>query len=373
MLRDTVGTNGRDSCPYIFMISKVVENIKSAIKVRMLTVNRIAPLIEATVIGNGNIRIRGMASPQIAKKNDVTFAFNAEELEGARESSALCVLTTEKVENYPKTILHVTDIKKALVILYNGMLEFMPPQRGTIHPTALIAPDVKIGCNVGVGPYAVIGEGSELGENSIIDANSVIGKNVMVGKASHIYPNVTIYDYTRIGNKVMIHSGTVIGADGFGYVPKDGKIYKVPQLGIVIIEDEVEIGANTCIDRGTFENTVIGKGTKIDNLVQVAHNVKVGKNVFLAGQAGIAGSATIGDNTMLGGQVGVSDHVNVGKNVKAGAKSGIYGSVGDDKTIFGYPYREADEARKLHGLLSILVKHEKKLRKFLRTLPEDIK
>lgn len=353
------------------MITKFIENIKNTVKVRMFTAGRVASFLEATVIGDGNVRVRGMASPRIARKGDITFATNAEELEKAKESRASCVLTTIETENYPKTILYVKDIKKALTILYNGILEFMPPAKGSLHPTAIIAPDVKIGHNVGVGPYAVIGDGSELGENSVIGANSVIGKNVKIGKSSHIYPNVTIYDHSEIGNNVTIHAGSVIGADGFGYVPKDDKIYKVPQMGIVIIEDGVEIGANTCIDRGTFEDTVIGKNTKIDNLVQVAHNVKIGKNVFLAGQVGIAGSATIGDNTMLGGQVGVSDHVDVGKNVKAGAKTGIYGSVGDNKTLFGYPYREADDARKLHGLLSILIKYERRLRRFLRTLPEE--
>jgi UDP-3-O-[3-hydroxymyristoyl] glucosamine N-acyltransferase len=179
-----------------------------------------------------------------------------------------------------------------------------------------------------------------------------------------------VYDYTAFGDRVTVHSGSVIGADGFGYVPKEGKIYKVPQMGNVVIEDDCEIGANSCIDRGTFASTVIGKGTKIDNLVQVAHNVKLGRNVLIAGQTGLSGSVSVGDNTMIGGQVGVADHVRIGNNVKLGAKAGVSGTVEDNKVLLRNPARDPLKTRKLDGILSLLVKNAKKVKTFIRNLPE---
>jgi UDP-3-O-[3-hydroxymyristoyl] glucosamine N-acyltransferase len=234
-------------------------------------------------------------------------------------------------------------------------MEMAPPSKGEIHPTAVIAGSAVLGENVSVG------------------ANAVVGNNVKIGDFSKICPNVTIYDNTIIGSKVIIHSGSVIGADGFGYIPKDGKIYKVPQLGRVVIEDNVEIGSNTSIDRGTFTDTVIGENSKIDNLCQISHNVKIGKNVFIAALSGIAGSSTVGDGTMMGGNVGVADHVRIGKNVKIGGKTGVHGHVQDNKTIFGYPFREASEARKLHAITSLMLKRDKAFRKMLREMPKEEK
>ncbi|MGD2279355.1 MAG: UDP-3-O-(3-hydroxymyristoyl)glucosamine N-acyltransferase [Candidatus Omnitrophota bacterium] len=336
----------------------------------MITVNEIAKLVEGVVDGDGDISIRGMAPVALAKEGDLTFALNEEELKKAEGSAASCVLTTSDTPPLSKTLLRVKDPKLSVTILYNALLELKSPEKGAIHPSAIISESAKLGKNVSVGPNAVIGDNSRIGDNSIIGANCTIGKNITIANRSRLYSNVTVYDQSAIGSNVTIHSGSVIGADGFGYIPKEGKIYKVPQMGIVIIEDNVEIGANACIDRGTFANTVIGKGSKIDNLVQIAHNVKLGRNVIIAGLSGIAGSATVGDNTMMGGNVGVADHVNVGKNVKMAAKTGVHGHVKDNEVIAGYPYRSADDARKLHGFLSILLKHSKKIRAFVRNLPE---
>lgn len=337
----------------------------------MATVDEIAKLVGGTVIGDGKIQVKGMASFDFAEEGDVTFAFDEEGLQRAGKSKASCVFTTAHVEDYPKTVLRVGDMKQALTVLYNAMLEMAPPEKGVIHPSAVIAESAGLGENVSVGAHAVIGEAARIGDNTAVGANCVIGKNVTIGQGSFLAPNVTVYDNTVIGNKVIIHSGTVIGADGFGYVPMEGKIYKVPQMGNVVIEDEVEIGANSCVDRGTFTTTVIGRGTKIDNLVQIAHNVKLGRNVLIAAQSGIAGSAAVGDNVMMGGQVGVSDHVSIGNNVKIGAKTGVTSRVGENKVLFGYPYREASEARKLHGLLSLLLRNASKIKALLRELPKE--
>jgi UDP-3-O-[3-hydroxymyristoyl] glucosamine N-acyltransferase len=319
----------------------------------MITVNEIAKMVGGIVEGDGNISINGMAPIAFARSGDLTFALSEEDFKKIEGSQASCVLTTEEAPSLSKTSLRIKDPKLAMTILYNAMVELKPLGKGIIHPSAVVADSAALGENVSVG------------------ANCVIGENVKIGTATVLYPNVTVYDNVIIGSKVIIHSGAVIGADGYGFIPKDGKIYKVPQMGSVIIEDDVEIGANTCVDRGTFTNTVIGKGSKLDNLVQIAHNVKAGKNVLVAGQSGIGGSSTVGDNTMMGGNVGISDHVKVGKNVKIGGKTGVHGHVKDDAVIFGYPFRPAADARKAFALISLFLKHAKKIRKFIRSLPEE--
>jgi len=336
----------------------------------MATINDVAQFIGGIVTGDGNLSIKGIASPEYAVEGDITFALSKEGFINAVGSKASCILSTEPVENCPKPILQVKDMKEAMVVLYNAMLEMTPPAEGSIHSSALIDGSVKLGENVTVGPNVVIEKNTQIGSNSVIKANTVIGENVKIGDGCSIYSNVTIYKQCVLGNKVVIHSGTVIGADGFGYIQKNGKSYKVPQLCNVIIEDDVEIGANACIDRGTFTTTVIGKGSKIDNLVQIAHNIKVGKDVLIAAQTGIAGSATIGDNAMIGGAVGITDHASIGKNVKIGAKSGVHGHVQDDKVVLGYPAREGKAFMKLNAVLTQILKHERKFRKFLINLPE---
>jgi UDP-3-O-[3-hydroxymyristoyl] glucosamine N-acyltransferase len=337
----------------------------------MVTVNEVAKLVGGTIVGDGGVQVKGMAPSDFAEEGDITFAFDKEGLERAGKSKASCVLATTGIENYPKTILQVGDMKLALMVLYNAMLEMKPPRKGMIHPTAIIPKSAVLGKNVSIGPNVVMDEAVHIGDNTTVSANCVIGKNVTIGQDSCLYPSVTVYEKTVIGNKVIIHSGTVIGSDGFGYLPKEGKIYKVPQMGNVVIEDDVEIGANSCVDKGTFATTVIGKGTKIDNLVQIAHNVRLGKNVIVAGQSGIAGSSIVGDNTMMGGNVGVADHAKIGSNVKIGAKTGVHGHVGDNKTIFGYPFMEASDAKKLYALLYLLVKNAKKFKEFLKELSDE--
>lgn len=318
----------------------------------MLTVGQIAQFINGKVIGNGDIRINGLTGPSLAGEGDLTFAMDEETYSTAEKSGAVAILTNIEVKDPSKTLLYVENIKEAVTILYNAQMEMAPPAKGEIHPRAVVSGSAVLGENVSIG------------------ANTVIGDNVRIGDFSKVFPNVTIYDNTIIGSKVIIHSGCVIGADGFGYIPKDGKIYKVPQLGRVVIKDNVEIGSNTSVDRGTFTDTVIGENTKIDNLCQISHNVKIGKNVFIAALSGIAGSAIVGDGTMMGGNVGIADHVRVGNNVKIGGKTGVHGHVKDNAIIFGYPFRESSEARKLHGIISLMLKRHRSFRKMLREMPE---
>lgn len=332
----------------------------------MITINELAKLVGGTVSGDGASAITGMVQSSFAGKGDLTFAITDEDLETTRDSGASCVVTTLETSDFPKTILKVKDIKESLTIIYNAMMNTVGNTGKIIHPTAAISESASLGYNVQVGAFVFIGDNTKIGNDSAIGAGCVVGSNVTIGNGVKFYPNVTIYDRIKIGDNVILHGGTVIGADGFGYIPKGDKILKVPQLASVIIENNVEIGANSCVDRGTFTDTVIGEGTKIDNLVQIAHNVKIGKNVFLVGQTGVAGSSTIGDNTMIAGQSGISDHINVGKNVKIGAKSAVIKDVKDGEVVFGAPARDAREALKQIAFMGWLYKRAKEIKELLK-------
>ncbi|MBU1128038.1 MAG: UDP-3-O-(3-hydroxymyristoyl)glucosamine N-acyltransferase [Candidatus Omnitrophica bacterium] len=312
----------------------------------MMRLKEIAALLDATLQGDGELEISGLTDVRFASPGDLTFAADKDQLNAAKESDATCVLTALAAKNYPKPALKVKDIKIALTTLYNVMISIAPTVPGGIHSTAVISGSAVIGKNVSIGPYVVIGNNTKIGDSATIDAHCVIGKEVRIGEKNHMFPGVKIYDRSVTGKNVIIHAGSVIGADGFGYIPKDGKIFKVPQLGQVIIGDDVEIGANTCIDKGAFSDTVIGESTKIDNLVQIGHNVRIGRNVLIAAQLGIGGSSSIGDNTMTGGQAGVSDHTHIGDNVKVAAQAGVIRDVKSGATIFGYPARDARETMK---------------------------
>jgi UDP-3-O-[3-hydroxymyristoyl] glucosamine N-acyltransferase len=213
-----------------------------------------------------------------------------------------------------------------------------------VHSTAIIGSRVRLGTNVSIGPYAVIGEDVQLGEGTAIGAHCVVGAGVTIGEGVSLYPSVTVYSGSRIGNRVAIHAGARIGSDGFGYVPQGGAHLKIPHVGRCLIEDDVEIGANTTIDRGSIDDTVVGAGTKVDNLVQIAHNVRIGKACLIMAQVGIAGSARVEDGAMLLGQVGMSGHHTIGKRAIVAAQAGVFGDIPAGETWSGYPARPHKEA-----------------------------
>ena len=229
-----------------------------------------------------------------------------------------------------------------------------------IHETAEIAKDVELGENT------VIAEGVKIGSGTRIGANCYIGMNVEIGENCHFYANVNIYEDCRIGNKVILHSGVVVGADGFGFLLHQGKQFKLPQVGNVIIHDDVEIGANSCIDRATLGSTVIGANTKIDNLVQIGHNCVIGKSTIICAQVGLAGNTTIGDRVYLAGQVGAAGHIYIGDEVMVGAQSGVTGNVPAGKKIFGYPARDA-------GLTKRIMASEKHLPEIVKYFRKKLK
>ena len=222
------------------------------------------------------------------------------------------------------------------------MYEAAKPRKQGISPKADIAESATIGDNLYIGAFAIIGEGVTIGNNVQIYSNAVIGDNVVIGDDTIIYPNVTIYHHCVIGQRVIIHAGVVIGGDGFGFAPAENGYDKIPQIGNVVIEDDVEIGANTCIDRSTMGSTIIHKGVKLDNLIQVAHNVEIGENTVMAAQSGIAGSTKIGQWCMFGGQVGMAGHISIADKTHVGAQAGITNSIRKSgETIIGSPAWDA--------------------------------
>ncbi|MBX7153148.1 UDP-3-O-(3-hydroxymyristoyl)glucosamine N-acyltransferase [bacterium] len=238
-------------------------------------------------------------------------------------------------------------------------IEFFYPNEFTeqaIHHTAIVHPEAKIGEKVFIGAFCEIEKKTSIDDSAVIAKGCFIGQNSKIGRGVHLDPNVTVYPNTEIGNNVIIHSGTVIGSDGFGFYSKEGVHIKIPHIGKVIIEDDVEIGANCCIARGTLGETRIKKGTKIDNLVQIAHNVVIGEHTLIAAQAGIAGSTTIGDHVIIAGQAGIVGHIEIGNRVTIGAQAGVIGSIEEGQTVSGYPAREHSEAMKREAHISQIPK-----------------
>ncbi len=321
-----------------------------------MKIKELALLVEGIVEGDGDIEIDGLSGIETAKTGDLTFAIDEDRLASAEKSGTSCIVTGISMRRSTKPLIRVKNPKFSFLMLYNAL--YAQEARGAFtHPAAVIAKSARLGKNVWIGPCVSIEDGVSIGEGAIIESNSVIKKNCEIGAFCRIYPNVTLYENTKLGNNVILHSGAVAGADGFGYVTEAGRIYKFPQLGRVIIEDDVEIGANTTIDRGSLGDTVIGAGSKIDNMCQIAHNVKIGKNVLIAAQSGVSGSSVIKDNVIMGGQVGIADNLTVGKNVTIGAQSGVIGDIKNNEILWGTPARPIAQTKRQLAVLSWLTKN----------------
>ncbi len=297
-----------------------------------------------------DVLIKGIAKVEEAKEGEITLAVSGKFLKKAEQSKASAVVVSLEVEEFNKPIIRVKNPRLA----FAQLLELFAPQKFRfvgIHTTVVIGKDVKIGKRVTIGPYSVIEDGANLGDDVYLSSFVYLGQGVSVGKRSFFHPRVTILYGTSIGTGVIVHSGAVIGSDGFGFVKKeDGSYYKIPQIGRVIIEDEVEIGANVAIDRATVGETRIGKGTKIDNLVHIAHNVKVGKNVAMVALVGVSGSSSIGDGAVLAGQSGVIEHVNIGPGVMVAAKAGITKDIPPNLFVSGFPARNHAKQKRIKAI-----------------------
>lgn len=305
-----------------------------------LTPQLIASLIDGKVEGDGNVRLAGFAKIEEAAPGYVTFIANPKYSHYIYETEASAVLVSDDfvVERPVSPVLiRVKDPYVALADLMNAMESTRPRPQGIEQP-CFIAEGVVVPDDAYIGAFAYIGKGVHLGKGVKVYPQSYIGENVTIGDGTVIRAGVRIYQDCVIGKECIIHSGAVIGADGFGFAPRpDGTYEKIPQIGNVVIDDDVEIGANTTVDRATFGSTRIGKGTKLDNLIQVAHNVEIGTGNVFAAQVGVAGSTKIGDFNQVGGQVGFAGHIHVGNMNQFGAQSGIPNNVGDGNRLIGYP------------------------------------
>ncbi len=320
----------------------------------------LAEKLRGTLEGDGDLRVAGVSAIPGARATDLTFAENAQSYESAYASAAGVVLVQQCAPTSTKTLIRVKNSREAFVI---AMGIFHPPKRhaAKIHPSAHIAPGVKLGQDVCIGENVVLSAGVVVGDRSAILAHCTVGEGTVLGEDCVLHPRVTVYDQARLGSRVIVHSGTVIGSDGFGYVRKPSGIVKIPQIGNVIIGDDVEIGANVTIDRAMLDSTIIGSGTKIDNQVQIAHNVIIGKNCLIAGLCGISGSSRLGDGVTLAGGAGVVDHVEIGANAVVGAVSLVTKNIAPGQVVWGTPARparvarrEAVAVRRLPGLLKKL-------------------
>lgn len=306
------------------------------------TAKQIAEIIGGKVEGNPEATVNTFAKIEEGKAGAISFLSNPKYTQYIYNTESSIVLINEDVElekPVKATLIRVKNAYECVARLLQ-MYEAAKPKKKGVDTLAFISPTATIGKDVYIGAFAYIGDNAVVGDGTQIYPHAVIGDGVKLGSNSIIYPNVTIYQECRIGNKVTIHSGTVIGADGFGFAPNAEGYDKIPQIGIVTIEDNVEIGANTCIDRSTMGSTIIRKGVKLDNLIQVAHNVEIGENTVMSAQVGIAGSTKVGAWCMFGGQVGLAGHIHIGDKTFLGAQSGVPGNIKGNETLIGTPPME---------------------------------
>jgi UDP-3-O-[3-hydroxymyristoyl] glucosamine N-acyltransferase len=324
-------------------------------------VKELASLLNAGCEGDGEIEIRRVASLDEAGPEDLSFVTRGRALKAAASSKAGCLVVPLDFPNEPpRAIIRTPDPRAAVARIIPKLYRRVDLQPG-VHPTAIIGPGTIVDPTAVVGPLVTIGAGARVGAGTIVGASSVIGDYVLIGDECVIHPRVTIYHEVTIGNQVILHSGCVIGADGFGFVLTDGIYEKFPQIGRVDIGNRVEIGANSCVDRAALGVTSIGDGTKLDNLVHVAHNCRIGRNVVIAAQTGLSGGVTIDDYAVIGGQVGIGDKAHIESRAVLGSKAGVLTSkiVRSGGVYWGVPARPLKEHLEQLAVLSRTAKKRK--------------
>lgn len=309
-----------------------------------------------TLHGDGSIEITGLAAIRDARKGDLTFLGNPKygPYLATTEASAIIMPFVAAPSDRSIAILDAENPYAEFLKALQIFAEDRAVSPSGIHPTALVASGARLGANVALGPHVVVEEGSHLGDRTVVLAGCYIGRNVKLGEDCLVYPNAVIREDSVIGARVIIHAGAVIGDDGFGFMRDGGTIRKIPQIGNVVIGDDCEVGANTTIDRATIGTTRIGGGTRIDNLVMVAHNVEIGENSILCAQVGISGSAIVGDDVTLGGQAGVIGHIEIGDRVRVGAQGGVTKSIPEGIEVSGYPALPHPQARRIYAAMRAL-------------------
>ena len=349
---------------------------------KVKTVEELAVLIGGRVSGDAQIGIECVASLGSASVGSVAFVEDRKALESAQDCAASALIVPDGVgehargiaQNVP-AIIEASKPKLAFALI-GRILHPQKRREPLIHPTAVIAPGANIALTAYIGPHVSIGEHSTIGTGTRIEAGVVIGDDVTIGIDCVLHPNVTLYDGVTIGDNVVLHAGVCIGADGFGYVRNDVGYHKFPQIGTVVIEDDVELGAYSCVDRGALGQTRIGRGTKIDNLVHVGHNCDIGERVVIAAQTGISGSVTIEDDAVIGGQVGFGDHVRVQSGAVIGSKAGVLpGKIVRPGVWWGIPIQPLDEYKRINahmGRLPQMREEIKELRRKVQELEEKV-
>lgn len=328
------------------------------------TAASLATIVRGRVEGDGALELRGVAAPERAAASDLIYAESAKQAARAAASAAACVIAPEGVSIPGKTVLRAAQPKVAFAKAA-GILCEKPPIASGIHPTAIVAPLARLAADVGIGAYAVIGEDVHIGGGTQIGAHCVVGAGSWIGENCRLHPRVTLYSGVRVGNRVEIHAGTVIGADGFGYAYGEGRYWKFPQTGIVEIGDDVEIGANSTIDRGSLDDTRLAEGVKLDNLVHIGHNVQIGAHTVIAAQTGVSGSSRIGHHVVCGGQVGIADHCTLEDHSVAGAQAGIPTgkTIRAGQTVWGTPAREIGKFKETYAWYARLPELAARIRK----------
>jgi len=322
-----------------------------------VSIGEIADFVDGQHTGDGKRSIIGVASLTQASSDQLSFLSNRKYVADLAATRAGAILVPKNLDGDDQRWIRVDDPYFALARIMTRWFSARPTPKG-ISPKAVVSPSAKLGANVSLGHFAIIGDEVVIGDNVTIFHGVSIEAGSLIGDDCIIYPNAVIYDGTRIGNRCIIHSGVVIGSDGYGFATHDGKHHKIPQIGIVRIEDDVEIGAGTTIDRAALGETVIGEGTKIDNLVQIGHNVKVGKHCLLVSQVGIAGSTELGDYVAVAGQSGFSGHLKIGNRVQVAAKSAVLEDVPDDTKVMGSPAMPFTEFARRHAALKKLARQK---------------
>jgi UDP-3-O-[3-hydroxymyristoyl] glucosamine N-acyltransferase len=335
-----------------------------------VTLEAVAKAIDGTVVGDGSVEITGVAGIREAREGDLTFLANPRYESYLDVTQASAIIVSKNHRNIGKPMIQNPNPYLAFlkaIRLFAGEAE--RPCAG-VHPTAVVSEEAYVAQDASIGPYVVIERGVSIGARAIVHAGCYVGARTRLGDEVLLYPNVTVREECVLGDRVIVHSGTVVGSDGFGFV-RDGDVYrKLPQVGNVVVEDDVEIGANVTIDRATTGTTRIGAGSKIDNLVQIAHNVQIGENCIIVAQVGISGSTVLGDHVVLAGQVGIVGHIEIGDGASVGAQSGVSKSVKAGERMFGYPAMPLRQAKRIEASIRNLPELIQTVRRLKRRVDE---
>jgi UDP-3-O-[3-hydroxymyristoyl] glucosamine N-acyltransferase len=334
-----------------------------------VTAAAIAALVGGELIGDGGRELLGVAALDRATPAHLSILSHARYVQWFRTSQAGLVLMSAEFRDVPGSPLARLLVSKPM----EAMLAVLPHFHRTVarpqgvHPTAIVSPAAVLGEDVSIEAYAVVGAGAVLGDRVWLGAHAVVGDGCQIGADSHLFPHATCYPYTELGDRVVLHAGAQVGREGFGWVPRDGRAQRTPHVGRCVLGHDVEIGANSCVDRGSIDDTIIGAGTKVDSLVQIGHNVRIGRGCMIASQVGIAGSCRVEDGVQLGGQVGLAGHLVIGQGATVAAQAGVVGDVPSGETWSGYPARPHREQLRasaaLHRLAGLLRPLEQLLRR----------